>query len=264
MTTRGTFPDAHFFNMTINGDVSHTSGTASKPVFTLENTTADANATKIKFFKNAGDRSAADGDKLGTIAFHADSADATDVNYANIITTQEDSTAGADNASMVFQIMTADTVTEVARLNPESYTANTFCGGFGWRYPIFTPGADGTLTAGMSGAVVLMSAGDDVKLPTPALGLHYTFYCPAAISSTAATITSTSDGSTGRDLFTGIVTTNGSPTSTVDKDVITFVADTATEGDYVEVICISATITANNPTWFYRAYGDAAGAITVA
>ena len=85
MTTRGTFPDAHFFNMTINGDVSHTSGTASKPVFTLENTNADANASTFKFFKNAG-TSAADGDTVGTIAWDADSEDAgAQTNLANII-----------------------------------------------------------------------------------------------------------------------------------------------------------------------------------
>ena len=154
--------------------------------------------------------------------------------------------------------------TEVARVNPQSYTANTFCGGFGHKRPVFAPGADGTLTAGMSGCVVLMSPGDDVKLPTPAVGLHYTFVAVADIASTAATITATTNGSTARDLFFGVVETNGAPTKTVDKDVITFVADTATEGDYVEVTCVSATTTANNPTWFYKAYGDAAGAITVA
>ncbi len=239
--------------------------TETNPILTLKNSNADANGPILKLFKDSG-TSAADGDTVGTIAFDADSTDAgLQTNLANIIVTQEDATAASDNASMALQIMTGNSVTEVARLNPESLTNNTFCGGFGFRYPIFT-GAAGTLPATSSGCIVTLStaAGYAIKLPTPALGLHYKFVLVDATAGGSVTITSTTDGSTAENLFSGIVTTNGAPTSTSNVDVITFVSGTATEGDYLEVYCISTTTTNGNPTWFYKAVGDRASSITAA
>ena len=236
-----------------------------EPLLTLSNLNADANGPIMEFLKEAEGSAAAD-DYVGTIKFTSLDSDDEEFTVAKIEVqaTEVGAANNRTNGSMVFTSTVSGSAAEVARINPESYTPNTFCGGFGHRVPVFTPAADGVLTAGMSGCLVLMGPGDDIKLPTPAVGLHYKFIAVANIASTAATITATHDGSSARDLFFGVVETNGAPTSTVDKDVITFVADTATEGDYVEVWCVSATVTANNPTWFYKAYGDAAGAITVA
>ena len=146
-------------------------------------------------------------------------------------------------------------------MNPESFTANTFCGGFGHKLPIFGPAASGTLTAAQSGCTVILT-GVDIKLPTPQPGLWYRFVALVDHSGGASTITSTTDGSTAEELFFGIVTTNGSPTSVADKDVITFTTN-VTEGDWAEVFCLDTTTTGNNNTWWYRAYADVAGAITV-
>jgi len=134
----------------------------------------------------------------------------------------------------------------------------------GFLRQVTTPSADCTLHVSNSGAIVIIAAGIDLKLPTPVAGLNYKIITTANVATTSATVTSTSDGSSAVNLLSGIVETNGSPTSTVDKDVITFIADTATEGDYIELTCVGTGTSAGDPTWHYYAYGDAAGAITVA
>ena len=55
-----------------------------------------------------------------------------------------------------------------------------------------------TLTSAESGAFVAVRSGNDIKLPTPEVGLAYTFFAAEDIATNAATIVSTSDGSTSR------------------------------------------------------------------
>jgi len=129
-------------------------------------------------------------------------------------------------------------------------------------FHVIEPAADGTLSVADSGAVVVLNDDIDLKLPTPAVGLEYTFVLDAAMGSNGATVTATTDGSTAEELFFGIADVNDATVAIADKDVITFVASVATEGDFVNVKCVSATTTGNNPTWFVTGAGEASGSIT--
>ena len=130
------------------------------------------------------------------------------------------------------------------------------------RFHVIEP-ATGTLSAADSGAIVIVNDNVALKLPTPAVGLEYTFVLDAAMGSNGATITSTTDGSTAEELFFGSIDINNSATPVADRDVLTFAASTATEGDFIECKCVSATTTGNNPTWFVNGVGDATGSITL-
>lgn len=251
--------------VTINGPaLTLSSATSEKPVLTIENTNTDAEGSIIKFLKNSG-TSAADGDKVGTISWDADSEDAgLQTNLANIIVSQEDATAASDNASMVLEIMTANSVKEVARLNPESFTADTFCGGFGFRYPIFT-GAAGDLTAGMSGAIITVStvAGYTIDLPVPSLGLHYKFVIVNSTAGGDVVIRAISSGDSAENLFTGILNNHGTLTQKINVSTITFVSGTVLEGNFVEVYCISESTADGSPTWFVKGECTANNGITI-
>lgn len=134
----------------------------------------------------------------------------------------------------------------------------------GLRKEVITATTGQALTPEQSGATVILSDNVlNVALPTPEVGLNYKFILTADMGSNTSTVKATSDGSSAANLFTGIVDVNGSPTSTVDKDVITF-ANAATEGDYCEVTCVGTGTSSGNPTWHYFCFGDASGAITVA
>ena len=127
---------------------------------------------------------------------------------------------------------------------------------------VIEPTADGTLSSADSGAIVILNDAIDLKLPTPAVGLEYTFVLDAAMGSTGATITSTTDGSAASNLFFGIAAVHATTVQVANNDVITFAASTATEGDFINCKCVSATTTTNNPTWFVTGDGEADGAIT--
>jgi len=108
----------------------------------------------------------------------------------------------------------------------------------GSRKEIVTATDGQVLGAVQSGAVVILATGIDVLLPPPEAGLNYKFITTAAIGGTAATIKSTSDGSTASNLMSGIVKINNVPTATTTQvDTISLVASTATEGDFVDVEC---------------------------
>jgi len=130
------------------------------------------------------------------------------------------------------------------------------------RFHVIEP-ATGTLSAADSGAIVIVNDDVDLKLPTPAVGLEYTFVLDAAMGANGATITSTTDGSTAEELFFGTIDINNSATPVADRDVLTFAASTATEGDFIECKCVSSSTTGNGPTWFVTGVGDATGSITL-
>jgi hypothetical protein len=122
--------------------------------------------------------------------------------------------------------------------------------------------ATGTLSVADSGAIVILNDDVDLKLPTPAVGLEYTFVLDAAMGANGATITSTTDGSSASNLFFGIVDVNDATVQVANNDVITFVASTATEGDTVNCKCVSATTTTNSPTWLVTGAAEASGSVT--
>jgi hypothetical protein len=236
----------------------------TEPVLALINTNADANGPILSFQMEA-ESSAADGDDIGIIKFEGYDSNDDDVEYAKILVEATDVTDSSTNGSIIFTSMVGNASTEVARINPLSYkaTADSFMGGLGYRRSIYAAAEDGTLSGSMSGCTLTLADGVDVKLPTPAVGLHYKFVITGSLT-TNATITSTTNGSTAEELMFGIVEVNGAPSSSalVKYDVLTFAGGTATAGDVIEVTCISTTTTGGNPTWHYQAYGDASGAIT--
>ena len=135
-------------------------------------------------------------------------------------------------------------------------------GMIGGRALVITDPGTSTLTNAQSGAFIpLTDDGRAYKLPTPALGLTYTFILTENLGN-AATITSTTDGSTASNLFTGILNNAGTSTQKIDLDVITFVNGSAKQGDVVKVTCISTTTTSGNPTWFFEAHCSTSGGIT--
>tara|TARA_R100000234_G_scaffold91131_1_gene59279 strand:+ start:217 stop:732 length:516 start_codon:yes stop_codon:yes gene_type:complete len=116
----------------------------------------------------------------------------------------------------------------------------------------------GTAVAGTQGT----GTGFNVNLPAPKEGLYFHFTLrPAAIANNAnaaITVTATSDGSTAADIAIGSVTVNGAPTNvTSGVDILTFVHNAATGGDYAYCYC-------DGTNWFFVAFGDAAGSVTLA
>jgi hypothetical protein len=100
-----------------------------------------------------------------------------------------------------------------------------------------------SITAAESGTLFFLNraGGIQIKLPTPENGLFYEFYVATA-PTTAYTITSTSNGDTASDKIHGnqVVSENGTTADSTNGtavDVISFVANQASVGDYVQVVC---------------------------
>ena len=120
----------------------------------------------------------------------------------------------------------------------------------------------GNILLGVVGTQQAAGSGFNLNLPTPARGLHYRFTLAAPSiennSNAAITITATSDGSTAANIAVGSVTTNGAPTNVVaGVDIVTFVHNKATAGDYAECYC-------DGTNWFFTIVGDIADAVTLA
>ena len=120
----------------------------------------------------------------------------------------------------------------------------------------------GTLSVADSGAIVILNDNVALKLPTPAVGLEYTFVLDTDMGSNTGTITSTTDGSTAEELFFGVIDVNNSAVQVTNKDVITF-NDAATIGDFVVCKCVSTSTTGGGSTWFVSGAGEASGSIAV-
>jgi hypothetical protein len=94
---------------TFTNDVTLTSGTASKPVLTLEATeTTGGSSAELKFVKNAND--VADGEYLGMINWYGDNDAGTPetINYATIRTRVGDMTDGQESGRMYLQVASYD------------------------------------------------------------------------------------------------------------------------------------------------------------
>ena len=135
---------------------------------------------------------------------------------------------------------------------------------FGHKKEVFTATDNQQINSNQSGAVIIMEDGIDVLLPKPEIGLNYKFITTETIGTTAATIKSTSEGSTVANIMSGLVFVNGAApvATTTQVDTLTFSAD-ATEGDFIDVECLgvasdnvaaTATLTVTD--------GDAANAMT--
>ena len=123
----------------------------------------------------------------------------------------------------------------------------------------------GTVTIGVVGTQTAVTKGFNIDLPAPASGLYYKiiFVGPSIAnnSNAAITVTSNSDNSsTAADLIVGAVLGNGDDNGAnvvAVADIITFVHNIATAGDFAELVC-------DGTKWVLNARYDADGAITLA
>lgn len=122
--------------------------------------------------------------------------------------------------------------------------------------------SDFTLTAAQSGSLVAVRSGNDIKLPTPAVGLSYTFFAAEDITTTDATIVSTSDGSTAATLMFGSITDGGAADPIDDDNTLTLNAGTATDSVVIRAYCVSSTTTAGANTWLIEGQTGATGSVT--
>jgi hypothetical protein len=130
-----------------------------------------------------------------------------------------------------------------------------------------------TLTAADCGIIILGAAvgteqaaatGFQVKLPTPAAGLHFKFILrPPSIannSNAAITVLATSDGATAANIAVGMVEGTGDDQGAnvvAGVDLLTFVHAKATCGDHATYVC-------DGTNWFVTAKYDVDAAITLA
>jgi hypothetical protein len=123
----------------------------------------------------------------------------------------------------------------------------------------------GVVTIGVVGTETAVSKGFNVDLPTPAKGLWYKiiFVGPSIANNSNAAITVTSnsdDSSTAANLIIGSVlgsgAANGANVTSV-ADVVTFVHNKATAGDFVELWC-------DGTNWIAEARYDVDDAMTIA
>ena len=148
--------------------IETTVASEDNPLLRLKNSNADANGPILRFENSAG-ADGSDDDFVGTISFYGeDDGTPTDVEYAKIAAQATDVSSGAKNGTVAFTAMVANAAREVARMNPESSTAGTFCGGFGYRRPVIeVTDATYVLTADQSGVILALNrpAGITVTLP---------------------------------------------------------------------------------------------------
>lgn len=121
---------------------------------------------------------------------------------------------------------------------------------------------DFTLSVADSGAYVAVRSGNDIKLPTPAAGLNYTFFAAEDITSTDATIVSTSDGSTLVTLMFGSITDGGVADPIDNHNTLTLNNGTATDSVVIRAYCVSSTTTAGANTWLIEGQTGVAASVT--
>ena len=95
-------------------DVTLTSATTLKPVLSITNTNADANASFVKVIKNSA--SPADNDKIGEIQFYSNNSSGDMTLIGEIEVQVEDVTTANEDCSLSFQVMKAGTLTEALSL----------------------------------------------------------------------------------------------------------------------------------------------------
>ena len=137
--------------------------------------------------------------------------------------------------------MVANSTTQVARINPESETANTFMGGLGQLRPVRNLSSGNmTLTAAMSGVDIVLSAGSAQTITLPAKTTKG-FVCRVIIASAQAHIIKSA---TGENVINGSIidfnnTTGGTGLTAVgNQGQITL--QNAAAGDILEFISTGA------------------------
>lgn len=130
------------------------------------------------------------------------------------------------------------------------------------QFRVLDKDSDYTLTSAESGAMVAIRSGNDIKLPTPEVGLLYTFFAAEDITTTNATIVSTSDGSTGVALMFGSITDGGAADPIDNDSTLTLNQGTATDSVIIRAYCVGSGTTANDQTWLIEGQTGATGSVT--
>ena len=122
----------------------------------------------------------------------------------------------------------------------------------------------GTVILGVVGTEQAVGTGFNVNLPAPVRGAYFKFILAAPSiannSNAAITITTTSDGTTAANLGIGMVeggAANEGANVVSVADVVTFVHNKATAGDFAE--CVS-----DGTNWFFLIKYDADDSMTLA
>ena len=122
----------------------------------------------------------------------------------------------------------------------------------------------GFVVLGVVGTQQAAGTGFNVNLPTPAKGLYFKFMLGAPSiannSNAAITVTATSNGTSAANIMLGQVVggaANEGANVVSPVDVVTFVHNKATAGDFLECWC-------DGTNWFALAQYDADGSITLA
>jgi len=93
------------YNDSNNRDITISSSNTEYPVVTIENTTSDGTAGKLRFNKNGASPA---NDTLGTISFDGEDAGSGVHTYASIIGSIEESTAGSEGGKLQFNVASHD------------------------------------------------------------------------------------------------------------------------------------------------------------
>ena len=121
---------------------------------------------------------------------------------------------------------------------------------------------DFTLSAADSGALVAVRSANDIKLPTPAVGLNYTFFAAEDITTTNATISSTTDGNTTEALMFGSITDGGAADPIDNDTTLTLNQGTATDSVIIRAYCVGTGTATNDNTWLIEGQTGATGSVT--
>ena len=191
------------------------------PLLLLENSSDDVNGAGLSFLKNSDVPE--DNDYITSILFQGKTDAGEEGDFARIDVQQTDVSNAAKNGSIVFSALVGNDETEVARINPESPTADTFMGGFGTKVPV-AAGANGvTLSPSQSGGIFQISTnGGTITLPATVKGVVYTFVWIGTAGNTFNISPNASDKIIGSilDVATGnIVTAASSGAGADNKDL---------------------------------------------
>jgi len=107
-------------NITNTGDITTTSSTSLKPVWTIKNTNADTGSGELQFYKLSA--SPADGDDVGNITFYGDDDGTNKTLYAQILAESTDVTDTTEDGKLTIYTMTAGTSTASLTIESSNIT----------------------------------------------------------------------------------------------------------------------------------------------
>jgi len=110
-------------NFVFAGDLTNTSSTSSKPLWTIKNTNTDAFCGEIQFYKFSA--SPADNDDLGNITFYGDDDGTTKTLFAQILVESEDVTDATEDGKITFNTVKAGTLIPSLALRGSDVTMYT-------------------------------------------------------------------------------------------------------------------------------------------